>query len=76
MQHPARCTIGYGHLALGEPGAAAGHFEQNLRVPGRHGDGPGESRTGLGLVRALRGLGRTDRAHRCCFRQTGHFASA
>ncbi|NUT27373.1 MAG: hypothetical protein HOV84_15875, partial [Streptomyces sp.] len=37
-----------------------------LRILGGHGDWHGESQTRLGLVRALRLLGRTDRAgHEC-----------
>jgi tetratricopeptide (TPR) repeat protein len=53
-------------LALGEPSAAAAHFEQSRRILGGHGDWHGESQTRLGLVRALRLLGRTERAgHEC-----------
>ncbi|MEU9455385.1 BTAD domain-containing putative transcriptional regulator [Streptomyces sp. NPDC048277] len=66
VQHSAHCNIGYAHLTLGEPTAAAGHFEESLRILGRHGDWHGESQTRLGLVRALRGLGRTERAHHEC----------
>ncbi|MGW7239682.1 BTAD domain-containing putative transcriptional regulator [Streptomyces sp. NPDC054804] len=66
VQHSAHCNIGYAHLALGEPAAAAPHFEESLRILGHHGDWHGESQTRLGLVRALRGLGRTDRAHHEC----------
>ncbi|MFD3586562.1 BTAD domain-containing putative transcriptional regulator [Streptomyces sp. NPDC058683] len=66
VQHSAHCNIGYAHLALGEPAAAATHFEESLRILGRHGDWHGESQTRLGLVRALRELGRTDRAHHEC----------
>ncbi|MER5531860.1 BTAD domain-containing putative transcriptional regulator [Streptomyces sp. NPDC002677] len=66
VQHSAHCNIGYAHLALGEPAAAAPHFEESLRILGRHGDWHGESQTRLGLVRALRELGRTDRAHHEC----------
>ncbi|MCD7443640.1 tetratricopeptide repeat protein [Streptomyces lincolnensis] len=62
VQHSAHCNIGYAHLTLGEPAEAAGHFEESLRILGRHGDWPGESQTRLGLVRALRLLGRTERA--------------
>ncbi|MFE0252127.1 BTAD domain-containing putative transcriptional regulator [Streptomyces sp. NPDC059010] len=66
VQHSAHCNIGYAHLALGEPAAAAAHFEESLRILGGHGDWHGESQTRLGLVRALRLLGRTDRAgHEC-----------
>ncbi|MEU0965932.1 BTAD domain-containing putative transcriptional regulator [Streptomyces sp. NPDC005917] len=66
VQHSAHCNIGYAHLALGEPAAAAAHFEESLRILGRHGDWHGESQTRLGLVRALRGLGHTDRAQHEC----------
>ncbi|MGW2688552.1 BTAD domain-containing putative transcriptional regulator [Streptomyces sp. NPDC001414] len=66
VQHSARCNIGYAHLTLGEPDAAAVHFEDSLRILGGHGDWHGESQTRLGLVRALRGIGHTDRAHREC----------
>lgn len=66
VQHSAHCNIGFAHLTLGEPAAAAVHFEESLRILGAHGDWHGESQSRLGLVRALRGLGRPDRAHREC----------
>ncbi|MFF4398048.1 BTAD domain-containing putative transcriptional regulator [Streptomyces sp. NPDC001480] len=66
VQHSAHCNIGYAHLALGEPAAAATHFEESLRILGGHGDWHGESQTRLGLVRALRQLGRVARAGREC----------
>ncbi|MGW5651272.1 BTAD domain-containing putative transcriptional regulator [Streptomyces humi] len=66
VRHSAHCNIGFAHLTLGEPAAATVHFEESLRILGRHGDWHGESQTRLGLVRALRGLGRTDRAHEEC----------
>ncbi len=59
VQHSAHCNIGYAHLTLGEPAAAVPHFEESLRILGGHGDWHGESQTRLGLVRALRLLGRT-----------------
>ncbi|MFE2509632.1 BTAD domain-containing putative transcriptional regulator [Streptomyces naganishii] len=62
VQHTAHCNIGYAHLTLGEPDAAARHFEESLRILGGHGDWHGESQTRLGLVRALRLLGRTEAA--------------
>jgi tetratricopeptide (TPR) repeat protein len=62
VQHSAHCNIGYAHLALGEPAAAVPHFEESLRILGGHGDWHGESQTRLGLVRALRLLGRAERA--------------
>ncbi|MEW2299137.1 BTAD domain-containing putative transcriptional regulator [Streptomyces sp. NPDC006655] len=66
VQHSAHCNIGFAHLTLGEPAAAVVHFEESLRILGGHGDWHGESQSRLGLVRALRGLGRPDRAHREC----------
>lgn len=66
VQHSAHCNIGYAHLALGEPAAAVPHFEESLRILGSHGDWHGESQTRLGLVRALRLLGRVERAGREC----------
>ncbi|MGW1956787.1 BTAD domain-containing putative transcriptional regulator [Streptomyces sp. NPDC001920] len=66
VQHSAHCNIGYAHLSLGEPAAAATHFEESLRILGGHGDWHGESQTRLGLVRALRLLGETERATREC----------
>ncbi|MFE7171118.1 BTAD domain-containing putative transcriptional regulator [Streptomyces sp. NPDC057616] len=62
VQHSAHCNIGYAHLTLGEPAAAVPHFEESLRILGGHGDWHGESQTRLGLVRALRLLGRGERA--------------
>lgn len=62
VQHSAHCNIGYAHLTLGEPAAALPHFEKSLRMLGGHGDWHGESQTRLGLVRALRPLGRAERA--------------
>ncbi|MFB7502290.1 AfsR/SARP family transcriptional regulator [Streptomyces broussonetiae] len=62
VQHSAHCNTGYAHLALGEPAAAAEHFEESLRILGGAGDWHGESQTRLGLVRALRELGETERA--------------
>ncbi|MFI6408738.1 BTAD domain-containing putative transcriptional regulator [Streptomyces sp. NPDC050548] len=66
VQHSAHCNIGYAHLALGEPAAAVPHFEESLRVLGDLGDWHGESQTRLGLVRALRLLGRTEVAGAEC----------
>ncbi|WP_432153891.1 BTAD domain-containing putative transcriptional regulator [Streptomyces tricolor] len=62
VQHSAHCNIGYAYLTLGEPHAAARHFEESLRILGGHGDWHGESQTRLGLVRALRQLGQAGRA--------------
>ncbi|MET9830138.1 BTAD domain-containing putative transcriptional regulator [Streptomyces sp. NPDC006385] len=66
VQHSAHCNIGYAHLTLGEPAEAAAHFEESRRILGGHGDWHGESQTRLGLVRALRLLGETDRATEEC----------
>ncbi|MGY6024085.1 BTAD domain-containing putative transcriptional regulator [Streptomyces spinosirectus] len=66
VQHSAHCNIGYAHLTLGEPAAAVPHFEESLRILGGHGDWHGESQTRLGLVRALRLLGRGERAGEEC----------
>ncbi|MFC7988905.1 BTAD domain-containing putative transcriptional regulator [Streptomyces pilosus] len=66
VQHSAHCNIGYAHLRLGEPAAALPHFEESLRILGGHGDWHGESQTRLGLVRALRLLGRSGRADAEC----------
>ncbi|MFF7894345.1 hypothetical protein ACFZDI_21075 [Streptomyces sp. NPDC007907] len=66
VRHAAHCNIGYAHLRLGQPAAAVPHFEESLRILGGHGDWYGESRTRLGLVRALRQLGRGRRAAREC----------
>ncbi|WP_411158580.1 BTAD domain-containing putative transcriptional regulator [Streptomyces sp. TRM68416] len=66
VQHAAHCNIGYAHLTLGEPAAAVTHFEESHRILGGHGDWHGESQSRLGLVRALRLLGRTERADREC----------
>ncbi|MFF8728862.1 BTAD domain-containing putative transcriptional regulator [Streptomyces sp. NPDC015171] len=66
VRHSAHCNIGYAHLTLGEPAAAARHFEESLRILGGHGDWHGESQTRLGLVRALRQLGQTGRASGEC----------
>ncbi|MFI8889353.1 AfsR/SARP family transcriptional regulator [Streptomyces paradoxus] len=66
VRHSAHCNIGYAHLRLGQPAAALPHFEESLRILGGHGDWHGESQTRLGLVRALRQLGRSGRAAREC----------
>ncbi|MFJ7047098.1 BTAD domain-containing putative transcriptional regulator [Streptomyces sp. NPDC101112] len=66
VRHTAHCNIGYVHLRLGEPAAAVRSFEQSLRVLGDDEDWQGESKTRLGLVRALRELGQAERADREC----------
>lgn len=66
VQHSAHCNIGYAHLTLGEPAAAVPHFEESRRILGRHGDWHGESQSRLGLVRALRLLGRMEQAESEC----------
>ncbi|MEU3339203.1 BTAD domain-containing putative transcriptional regulator [Streptomyces sp. NPDC002144] len=72
VRHSAHCNIGYAHLTLGEPAAALPHFEESLRILGGHGDWHGESQARLGLVRALRLLGRTERAAEECERLLRH----
>jgi DNA-binding SARP family transcriptional activator/tetratricopeptide (TPR) repeat protein len=66
VRHTAHCNIGYSHLRLGEPAAAVRSFEQSLWVLGDDEDWQGESKTRLGLVRALRELGQAERADREC----------
>ncbi|MFD8233497.1 BTAD domain-containing putative transcriptional regulator [Streptomyces sp. NPDC059696] len=66
VRHAAHRNIGYAHLRLGQPADAVPHFEESLRILGGHGDWYGESRTRLGLVRALRLLGCGRRAAREC----------
>ncbi|MFF7095247.1 BTAD domain-containing putative transcriptional regulator [Streptomyces rubradiris] len=66
VRHSAHCNIGYARLTLGEPESAARHFEESLRILGGHGDWHGEAQTRLGLVRALRQLGRMERAAEEC----------
>ncbi|CCK28468.1 transcriptional regulator [Streptomyces davaonensis JCM 4913] len=66
IQLYARCNIGYAHLTLGEPAAAARHFEESLRDLVDQGDWHGESQTRLGLVRSLRLSGRAERADQEC----------
>ncbi|NEE13682.1 hypothetical protein G3M58_45410 [Streptomyces sp. SID7499] len=66
VRHSAHCNIGYALLRLGQPETALAHLEESLRILGGHGDWHGESRTRLGLVRALRLLGRDGRAAREC----------
>lgn len=66
VRHTAHCNIGYAHLRLGEPAAAVRNFEQSLRILGDDEDWQGESKSRLGLVRALRELGHPDRAAQEC----------
>lgn len=68
VRHTAHCNIGYVHLRLGEPDRAVQSFEQALEILGDDEDWGGESQTRLGLVRALRALGRTERASDECAR--------
>ncbi|POX41968.1 hypothetical protein C3486_07040 [Streptomyces sp. Ru73] len=66
LQQTARCNIGCAHLMLGEPEAAVGHFEAALRPLDGVTDWHTVSESRLGLIRALRGLARTERAaHEC-----------
>lgn len=64
----SHCNIGYAHLTLGEPAAALRHFEECLRILGDDGPWHGESQGRVGLVRALRGLGRDEEAGAACAR--------
>ncbi|MFF8844836.1 BTAD domain-containing putative transcriptional regulator [Streptomyces sp. NPDC015127] len=64
----SHCNIGYAHLTLGEPAAALRHFEECLRILGDDGPWHGESQGRVGLVRALRGLGRDAEAAEECAR--------
>ncbi|WP_406343257.1 BTAD domain-containing putative transcriptional regulator [Streptomyces sp. NBC_00648] len=66
LVHTAHCNIGYAHLTLGEWAAAVGHFERALRILGEQGDWHGRSQSGVGLVRVLGELGRTDEAYAAC----------
>ncbi|MFF5496381.1 BTAD domain-containing putative transcriptional regulator [Streptomyces aquilus] len=66
VAHSAHCNIGYAYLALGEPAAAVPHFEESLDMLGGHSDWHGESQSRLGLVRALRLLGRAGPCEREC----------
>ncbi|MEU7578755.1 BTAD domain-containing putative transcriptional regulator [Streptomyces sp. NPDC041068] len=66
VRQSAHCNIGYAHLTLGEPAAALAHFEESLRIHNEYEDWHGKSQARLGLVRALRGLSRTEDATREC----------
>ncbi|MFI9827900.1 BTAD domain-containing putative transcriptional regulator [Streptomyces sp. NPDC051913] len=66
VAHSAHCNIGYAYLTLGEPEAAVPHFEESLGMLGGHSDWHGESQSRLGLLRALRMLGRGGRAESEC----------
>jgi tetratricopeptide (TPR) repeat protein len=65
VRESGHCNIGYAHLALGEPAGALEHFDRALSVSDGV-DWQSGSQTRLGLVRALRGLDRTERAAREC----------
>ncbi|GGX64975.1 AfsR/SARP family transcriptional regulator [Streptomyces fructofermentans] len=65
IRESGHCNIGFAHLSLGEPGGALEHFDRALSVSDGV-DWQSGSQTRLGLVRALRGLGRTERAEREC----------
>ncbi|MGP9019471.1 BTAD domain-containing putative transcriptional regulator [Streptomyces sp. BR1] len=66
LTHTAHCNIGYAHITLGEWAAGVVHFEDALRILGEHGDWHGRSQSGVGLVRVLGELGRTDEAFTTC----------
>ncbi|MEV2193205.1 BTAD domain-containing putative transcriptional regulator [Streptomyces phaeochromogenes] len=65
VRESGHCNIGYAHLTLGEPARALEHFDRALSVSDGV-DWQSGSQTRLGLVRALRGLDRTERAAREC----------
>ncbi|MEU9959089.1 BTAD domain-containing putative transcriptional regulator [Streptomyces sp. NPDC050982] len=65
VRESGHCNIGFAHLTLGEPARALEHFDRALSVSDGV-DWQSGSQTRLGLVRALRGLGRTQRAAREC----------
>lgn len=65
VRESGHCNIGYAHLTLGEPARALEHFDRALSVSNGV-DWQSGSQTRLGLVRALRGLDRTERAAREC----------
>jgi tetratricopeptide (TPR) repeat protein len=65
VRESGHCNIGYAHLTLGEPAGALEHFDRALSVSDGV-DWQSGSQTRLGLVRALRGLDRTERAAREC----------
>ncbi|MEJ8658866.1 AfsR/SARP family transcriptional regulator [Streptomyces sp. MS1.AVA.4] len=68
LRHTAHCNIGYARLTLGEPALALGHFEECLAIigDGDEGDWQSQSQSRIGLVRALRVLGRGAAALREC----------
>ncbi|GHB69138.1 hypothetical protein GCM10010306_073470 [Streptomyces umbrinus] len=65
VRESGHCNIGFAHLTLGEPARALEHFDRALSVSDGV-DWQSGSQTRLGLVRALRGLDRTERAAREC----------
>ncbi|MEU2164518.1 BTAD domain-containing putative transcriptional regulator [Streptomyces sp. NPDC019208] len=68
LRHTAHCNIGYARLTLGQPGLALRHFEECLAIVGAgdEGDWQSQSQSRIGLVRALRALGRGGAAVREC----------
>ncbi|MEV1052405.1 BTAD domain-containing putative transcriptional regulator [Streptomyces sp. NPDC049887] len=68
LRHTAHCNIGYARLTLGQPGVALRHFEECLAIIGEgdEGDWQSQSQSRIGLVRALRALGRGPAAAREC----------
>ncbi|MFJ9802544.1 AfsR/SARP family transcriptional regulator [Streptomyces wuyuanensis] len=68
LRHTAHCNIGYARLTLGQPGLALRHFEECLAIigDGDEGDWQSQSQSRIGLVRALRALGRGAAATREC----------
>lgn len=68
LRHTAHCNIGYARLTLGQPDLARRHFEECLAIigAGDEGDWQSQSQSRVGLVRALRALGRRTAAAREC----------
>ncbi|MFD9789680.1 BTAD domain-containing putative transcriptional regulator [Streptomyces sp. NPDC059070] len=66
LAHTAHCNIGYALIKLGEWATAVGHFEEARRILGEHGDWHGRAQSGVGLVRVLGELGRTEAAYATC----------
>ncbi|MFG2651591.1 BTAD domain-containing putative transcriptional regulator [Streptomyces sp. NPDC048436] len=66
LRQEVHCDMGKAYLALGEPAVALTHFEESLRIHGVAEDWHNESKVRLGMVRALRGVSRTQEATREC----------
>ncbi|MFI0895137.1 BTAD domain-containing putative transcriptional regulator [Streptomyces sp. NPDC020983] len=66
IEYVGEANIGDAHLALGEPSAALEHYERCLELAGGKGVWNTEREARIGLIRALRALGHTDRAEAEC----------